>query len=52
MFISIPDFDTIEETNNSSYISITVIDAMDKPEETIRFDKQTNYESGKWIQVN
>ena len=48
MFISIADFD--KEQPDDSYILITVIDAMFKPEETKRFDKKRNFEYGKWIQ--
>ena len=50
MFISITDFD-MEETFDSSRILITVIDEMGKPEEIKRFDINTNYDHGKWIQV-
>ena len=49
MFISITDFD-MEEADDS-HILITLIDAMAQPEETKRFDKRTNYDYGKWIQV-
>ena len=49
MFISITDFD-MEESDDSSHILITVIDAMGKPEEKKRFDKKRNFEYGKWIQ--
>ena len=49
MFISIAHFD-MKETDDS-YILITLIDAIGKPEETKRFDKKTNYDYGKWIQV-
>ena len=49
MFISIADFD-MKETDDS-YILITLIDARGKPEETKRFDKKTNYDYGKWVQV-
>ena len=50
MFISIADF-YMQEIDDS-YILITLIDAMGQPEETKRFNKQTDYEKyGKWIQV-
>ena len=49
MFISIVDFD-VDKTDDS-YILITVIDSMGKPEETRRFDNKTHYDIGKWIQV-
>ena len=41
----------MKETDDSAQILITVIDLMGKPEETKRFDKKTNYEYGKWVQV-
>ena len=50
LFISVIDFD-LAETDDSSHILITVIDAMNKPEETKRFDRKTNNDNGKWIQV-
>ena len=49
MFISITDFD--KEETDDSYILITVIDAIGRPEEMKRFDKQTSNDDGKWIQV-
>ena len=48
LFISITDFDIAEK--DDSHISITMIDAMGKPEITKIFDK-TNYNDGKMIQV-
>ena len=50
MFISIEDLN-IEETDESSYFSITTIDLKHQPEKTLRFDKYTLIEYGKWIQV-
>ena len=50
MFISITDFD-MEESDDSSHILITVIDAMGKPREIKRFDKKRNFEHGVWIQL-
>ena len=49
MFISITDFD-MEETDDS-YILITTIDSMGKPEEIKRFDKKRNSEYGEWIML-
>ena len=49
MFISITDFDM--EKTDYAHILITLIDGMGEPEETKRFDKKTNYDFGKWIQV-
>ena len=50
MFISVTNFD-LAETDDSSHILITVIDGMNKPEDTKRFDRKTNDDYGKWIQV-
>jgi len=47
LVISITDFDTAE--TDDSRILITLIDSMDHPEESKRFDK-TNYDIEKWIQ--
>ena len=48
MFISITDFQ--KDADNFSHILITVIDAMGQPEQTKRFDKNTNFHFGEWIQ--
>ena len=40
----------IESTDNSTYFSITTLDIMQKPEKTMRFDKNTVIEYRKWIQ--
>ena len=50
MFISVLDLN-IEETDDSTYFSVTSMDAMENPEERLRFDHNSNYEYGKWIQV-
>ena len=50
MFISVLDLN-IEETDDSTYFSVTSMDAMENPEESLRFDHNSNYEYGKWIQV-
>ena len=50
MFISINDLN-IEPTDESTHFSITPIDIMHQPEETMRFDKNTIIENGKWIQI-
>ena len=50
MFISITDLN-IEQTDDSTYLAITSIDVMLQPQETMRFDKNTLIEYGKWIQV-
>ena len=50
MFFSITDLN-IEPTDDSTYLAITSIDVMLQPEETMRFDKDTLIEYGKWIQV-
>ena len=49
MFISFTDFDMGQ--TDSSYFSITVIDPMGQPEETIRFDRKTNDVEEEWIQA-
>ena len=49
MFISITDL-LIEPTDDSTYFAITPIDTMFQPEETMRFDKNSLIEYGKWIQ--
>ena len=50
MFISILDLN-IEETDESTYFSITSTDSMYNPEESLRFDHNSNYVYGKWNQV-
>ena len=50
MFISINDLN-IEPTDESTHFSITPIDIMHQPEETMRFDKNTIIENRKWIQI-
>ena len=39
------------EKVDSSYILITIIDSMGSPEEIKKFDKKTNDDHGKWIQI-
>ena len=50
MFISVLDLN-IEESDDSTYFSVTSMDAMENPEESLRFDHNSNYEYGKWIQA-
>ena len=50
MFISILELN-IEPTDDSTYFSIIPIDAMNRLEEPMRFDKNTIIEYKKWIQV-
>ena len=50
MFFSVLDLN-IEETDDSTYFSVTSMDALENPEESLRFDHNSNYEYGKWIQV-
>ena len=50
MFVSIIELN-IEPTDDSTYFSITPIDTMNRPEETMKFDKNTIFENGKWIQA-
>ena len=49
MFVSITDFN-IDPTDDSTYFAITPIDNMFQPEKTLRFDKNTPIEYGRWIQ--
>ena len=49
MFIFIKDFVT-EEIDDFSNILITVIDSMDKPGQSKRFDRKTNFDNKGWIQ--
>ena len=50
MFVLIKDLN-IDPTDDSTYFAITPIDNMFQPEQTMRFDKNTPIEYGKWIQV-
>ena len=50
MFISILDLN-VEKADDLTYFSVTSMDAMDNPEETLRFDHNSNHEYGKWTQV-
>ena len=49
MFIFIKDFVT-EEIDDFSNILITVIDSMDNPGQSKRFDRKTNFDNKGWIQ--
>ena len=55
IFISLGDL-IFEEFDDSTSFSVSVLNAMDQPEKTIRFDKNTNVsdyinENSTWIQV-
>ena len=50
MFFSIIELN-IEPTDDASYLAITPIDIMLQPQTTMRFDKNTRIEYGKWIQA-
>ena len=50
MFVLITDLN-IDPTDDSTYFAITPIDTMFQPEETMRFDKNTPIEYGRWIQA-
>ena len=50
MFISILDLN-VEKTDDLTYFSVTLMDAMGNPEETLRFDHNSTHEYGKWTQV-
>ena len=49
MFISIKDFNTGKDSDST--FSIIMIDPMQQPEETLKYDKNTNLNYQKWIQV-
>ena len=49
MFVSISALNT--EKDSDSTFSIIMIDPMQQPEETLKFDKNTNLNDQKWIQV-
>ena len=49
MFIFIKDFVT-EEIDDFSHLLITVIDSVDGPEQSKRFDRKTNHNNKRWIQ--
>ena len=50
MFISLQNFN-IQENDDTTYVSVIVIDPMQRPEETFRFDKNNKNDLAKWIQV-
>ena len=50
MFISLTDL-IIQENDDATYVSVIVIDPMQRPEKTLRFDKTNKNDFGKWIQV-
>ena len=50
MFISITDL-IIPDNDNSTYFSVSIIDAMQEPGETLKFDKNNIDDFGQWIQA-
>ena len=50
MFIEITELN-IDENDNSTYFSVTSMDAMYGPDESIKFDRNSNYKYGQWFQV-
>ena len=50
MFISITDLN-IPDNDNSTYFSVSIIDAMQEPGETLKFDKNNIDDFGRWIQA-
>ena len=50
MFIAITELN-IDENDNSTYFSVTSMDAMYSPDESKKFDRNSNYKYGQWFQV-
>ena len=50
MFLSIIDLNT-ENDGNSTFL-ILIIDPMQQPEKTLKYDKNTKFDMQKWIQVS
>ena len=50
MFIAITELN-IDENDHSTYLSVTSMDAMYDPVESIKFDRDSNYKYGQWFQV-
>ena len=50
MFIAITEFN-IDENDNSTYFSVTSMDAMYSPDKTLKFGRNSTYKSGQWFQV-
>ena len=49
MFISITDLE-IPDKDDSTYFSVATIDSMQQPGETLKFDRNRDYELEQWIQ--
>ena len=49
MFLSIIDLNT--ENDGDSTFLILIIDPMQQPEKTLKYDKNTKFDMQKWIQV-
>ena len=49
MFVSIIDLNT--ENDSDSTFLILIIDPMQQPEKTLKYDKNTKFDMQKWIQV-
>ena len=50
MYISLTDLN-IQKNDDTTYVSVIVIDPMQRPEKTLTFDKNNQNGDGKWIQV-
>ena len=50
MFIAITELN-IDENDNSTYFSVTSMDAMYGPDESMKFDRNSTYKNGQWFQV-
>ena len=50
MFIAITELN-IDENDNSTYFSVTTMNAMYGPDESMKFDRNSTYKNGQWFQV-
>ena len=50
MFISLTDL-SIQKNDDTTYVSVIMIDQIQRPEKTLRFDKNNKNVFKKWIQV-
>ena len=50
MFIEITELN-IDENDHSTYLSVTPMDAMYDPVKSIKFERNSNYKYGQWLQA-
>ena len=50
MFISVKNLN-IQNNDDTTYVSVIVIDPVQQPEKTLRFDKNNKNDLEKWFQV-